>query len=70
MFASCNSLKELKLTEEKFKTNNVTNMQYMFYNCWALPTLDVTGFKTGNVTDMQYMFCNCQASFNIGCFGI
>jgi surface protein len=41
------------------KTDNVTNMQEMFYCCSSLTSLDVTGFKTDNVTDMQNMFHSC-----------
>ena len=41
------------------KTNNVTDMSYMFYGCSGLATLDVTKFKTDNVTDMSGMFDNC-----------
>ena len=42
-------------------TANVTNMSYMFYNCKALTSLDVTHFNTANVTNMSYMFYNCKA---------
>ena len=44
---------------EYLKTENVTNMSYMFANCFKLTTLDVSKFDTKNVTDMSYMFSGC-----------
>ena len=41
-------------------TDNVTDMQYMFYNCSTLTSLDVTGFNTASVTNMSGMFYRCQ----------
>ena len=42
-------------------TNNVTNMSYMFRNCYRLTELDVTKtFNTSNVTDMRAMFDGCD----------
>ena len=32
----------------------------MFYNCFGLTSLDVTGFKTDNVTNMGSMFAGCS----------
>ena len=34
-------------------------MEYMFYGCQKLTSLDVSGFYTGNVTDMCCMFSQC-----------
>ena len=42
------------------KTDNVTDMQFMFRNCSGLTSLDVTGFKTDNVTNMNWMFTSCS----------
>ena len=44
---------------EYLKTENVTNMSYMFADCFKLTTLDVSKFDTKNVTDMSYMFSGC-----------
>ena len=44
---------------ENFKTENVTNMQYMFNNVSELTSLDLSGFNTANVTKMTGMFCGC-----------
>ena len=43
------------------KTNEVTNMQYMFRGCSGLTSLNLSGFNTAKVTDMSYMFYNCTA---------
>ena len=42
-------------------TSNVTNMQWMFYYCPKLTSLDVSNFNTAKVTDMSYMFDGCSA---------
>jgi len=42
------------------KTDNVTDMSHMFYNCCNLYRLDVSGFKTDNVTNMWNMFSGCS----------
>ena len=43
------------------KTDNVTDMCYMFFRCRNLAGLDVSGFKTDNVTDMHCMFGYCSS---------
>lgn len=45
---------------ENLKTDNVTDMSYMFYNCSNLEHLFISGLNTSNVTDMQYMFGSCS----------
>ena len=42
-------------------TSNVTDMEYMFYNCSNLTSIDLSSFDTSNVTDMTYMFNNCSS---------
>lgn len=39
-----------------FDTTNATDMSWMFYNCLALTTIDLSHFITSNVTDMSHMF--------------
>jgi surface protein len=51
------------------KTDNVTNMEYMFAYCSSLTSLDVTGFNTQNVTDMSSMFRNCYGLTNLNVSG-
>lgn len=45
-----------KISFGNFKTNDVTDMSYMFYNDNSLTELDLSGFDTSNVTNMSYMF--------------
>ena len=42
-------------------TENVTTMFYMFNDCRALTSLDLSGFNTAKVTTMSYMFFGCSA---------
>ena len=44
---------------EYLNTTNVTNMSWMFSECSALTTLDVSNFDTKNVMEMSYMFGSC-----------
>ena len=46
---------------EGFNTENVTNMNRMFYLCFSLTSLDVSNFNTSNVTDMGWMFTECRS---------
>ena len=63
MFDGCSALTELDLLN--FNTDNVTDMNRMFYSCKALTTLDLSNFNTANVTDMGYMFNGCAALASI-----
>lgn len=40
-------------------TRNTTNMEYMFYNCTYLSSIQMFNLDTSKVTDMSYMFGNC-----------
>ncbi len=42
-------------------TASVTTMGYMFYDCSALTTLDLSSFTTGEVMSMAEMFYKCKA---------
>jgi len=63
MFCECNSLTLTSFPNiSRWKTNNVTDMSYMFYNCKSLLSLpDISKWNTSNVTDMSYMFYNCKS---------
>ena len=52
-------------TLEKLKTDNVTDMSYMFEYCEGLKSLDVTNFNTSNVTTMNAMFGVCSKLTNL-----
>ena len=41
-------------------TSNVTNMQYMFYCCYNLTSINTISFDTSKVTNMVYMFYDCN----------
>ena len=70
-FANCTSLTSTAFWFQGFsrlttvtnisnlKTDNVTDMKYMFYQCSSLTDLDVSNFNTANVTNMHYMFGAC-----------
>ena len=58
-FYMCNQLKTINGIAN-LRTDNVTRMDYMFYNDSQLANLDVSGFNTGNVTDMNAMFGYCS----------
>ena len=59
-FISCNALETISGLEY-LNTANVENMSYMFYDCSALKSLDLTNFNTANVTYMYGMFEGCSA---------
>ena len=44
-----------------FDTSETQVMVGMFYNCYAVESLDVEGFNTSAVTAMSYMFNQCLA---------
>ena len=57
-FASCGELASIEGISN-LKTDNVENMEWMFYGCSALTSLDVSHFNTANVTNMEHMFSDC-----------
>ena len=59
-FAYCINLQDIKGIRN-LNTQNVTNMDRMFYDCEELTSLDVSNFNTQNVTDMSCMFSGCKA---------
>ena len=50
---------------DKLSVDDVKTMAYLFYNCRALTSLDLSTFDTTNVATMSYMFNNCQALTSI-----
>ena len=54
-FYECKKLTSIQ-SIANLKTDNVTNMSFMFTNCSSLTSLDVSGFNTAIVTDMGGMF--------------
>ena len=45
---------------DNLKTDNVTDMAFMFFSCSGLTSLDVSGFNTENVSNMTSMFSDCS----------
>ena len=46
---------------EYLNTSEVTDMTYMFTQCYKLKSLDLSHFNTAKITDMSFMFYSCQA---------
>ncbi|MBO4735072.1 MAG: BspA family leucine-rich repeat surface protein, partial [Paludibacteraceae bacterium] len=63
-FYGCNNLTSIT-GMEYLKTDNVTDMRYMFASCHMLSAVDVSGFNTENVTTMQDMFTDCSSLTNL-----
>ena len=59
LFAGYDHMEEIHFNGN-FHTENTTQMQYMFYACFALEELDVSDFDTSNATKMQCMFAWCK----------
>lgn len=55
---SCNNMTRVDLSG--LDTKNVTDMSWMFGDCWCLESLDVSKLNTSNVTNMNAMFAKCQ----------
>lgn len=58
-FTGCSNLKTIKGIEH-LNTEEVTNMQGMFWGCENLTAIDLSRFNTSKVTDMSMMFYNCR----------
>ena len=63
-FYNCSKLSQIE-SIENLKTDNVRDMNSMFYDCSGLTSLNVSNFKTDNVTDMNSMFYNCSSLTNL-----
>ncbi|WP_417759048.1 BspA family leucine-rich repeat surface protein, partial [Senegalimassilia anaerobia] len=58
-FSGCSKLAGVEGLS-KLDTSKVTNMGYMFSNCWRLTSLQLSGFDTSSVTNMGSMFNGCS----------
>ena len=63
MFAGCKNIISIDLTN--FKSENVENMEYMFYKCENLKNINLLSLKTKNVNNMNYMFSRCNKIKNL-----
>ena len=59
MFRECENLRTINGIKD-WDTNNVTNMEKMFYNCRSLESLDLSSFDTCDVDNMWDMFSECE----------
>ena len=57
-FSLCDNLTTIE-DFENLNTEDVTNMNGMFYWCRSLTSLDLSGFNTSKVKDMSSMFFGC-----------
>ena len=60
MFNDFTALKTINFNN-MLDTSNATGMIFMFQNCGALTSLDLSTFDTSNVTMMVYMFDGCSS---------
>ena len=59
-FSGCGNLSTIE-GMSNLKTDEVTDMSYMFNGCSSLTSLDLSSFNTQNVTNMVMMFYNCSS---------
>ena len=52
-----------------FVTSSNTKIQYMFYNCYSLTSLDLSHWDTQNVTNMSYAFSYCTSLITLNISG-
>lgn len=64
MFFHCIKLADVK-NIASWNTESVTDMQYAFYECSSLTTLDFSSWNTASVTDMTHMFYRCSKLVSI-----
>lgn len=57
IFESCKQ--HISVSVIACNTSGVTDMYFMFFECFSLQQLDFTNFNTGNVTNMGSMVLSC-----------
>ena len=57
MFYGCNSLLSFF---SNFDISSVTNMEFMFYQCYKLKSLNLSSFNNKEIKIMNYMFYQCK----------
>ena len=72
MFYGCSSLETLDTSFLDPECDKVNNIGYMFNQCYALKTLDLSNLKTANITSAASVFGACSKLTDIvfedGCF--
>jgi len=64
MFYGINSMISISFSPF-FNTSNITNMGFLFYNCYSVTSINLSNFNTSNVKDIQSMFDNCYSLTSI-----
>ena len=67
MFSDCINLKNIFFNKSTFVVDEI---DYMFFNCESLKSLDLSNLDTSNVVSMSYLFSGCisLSSLNISNF--
>ena len=60
-FSGFTSLTEIVGMKENLNTADVWNFSYMFYDCYYIKSLDLSGFNTDKATNMKEMFNDCAS---------
>ena len=62
-FSNCESmlLSNVKLETENETKKSKKHTSAMFFECYKLKTLDISGFDTTNITNMSFMFRACES---------
>ena len=60
LFYRCSKLETISGLSN-LNTSYVTTMEYMFYMCDSLKSIDLSNFNTSKVTSMKYMFGCCRS---------
>ena len=64
LFHGCTMLTTIRGLEN-INLTNITDLSGLFYQCWALTSVDLSSLDTSKVTDMSDMFYQCKALTNI-----
>lgn len=60
-FSLCHNLEEIVDMEKYLNTEDVTNMDFMFNECFKLKNLNLSNFHTENLTVFQFVFQDCES---------
>ena len=57
-FDRCSSLKSIKFSDN---ISSIIDLQYMFFQCTSLESINLSNFKTSSVTNVEGMFYRCTS---------
>ena len=69
LFHGCTMLTTIRGLEN-INLTNITDLSGLFYQCWALTSVDLSSLDTSNVTDMSDLFLECRSLTNISLNGL